>query len=113
METTMICSWKDVKRGFVDIPTGYKSSMGIPSQISWKNLKNLQARKGNLNGRKNDSNQHHIGQQTHMPCVIFPILSKVLSIDKTGPNQEEVLTRWQQQSIQVQSGEMGQSRLPK
>ncbi|KAH0716671.1 hypothetical protein KY290_012933 [Solanum tuberosum] len=35
---------------------------------------------------------------------------KVLSIDESGPNQEEVLTKsgWQQQSIQVQSGEMGQ-----
>lgn len=45
--------------------------------------------------------------------LLFPILSKVLSIDESGPNQEEVLTGWQQQSIQVQSGEMGQSRLPK
>ncbi|WMV13594.1 hypothetical protein MTR67_006979 [Solanum verrucosum] len=35
--------------------------------------------------------------------LLFPILSKVLSIDESGPNQEEVLTGWQQQSIQVQS----------
>ncbi|KAG5619804.1 hypothetical protein H5410_005022 [Solanum commersonii] len=43
--------------------------------------------------------------------LLFPILSKVLSIDESGPNQEEVLTGWQQQSIQVQSGEMGQKSL--